>query len=217
MLWRCETIFTNEPLIVDWINTFDSNTIFLDIGANIGLYTHLAKCMNPRFIYCCELDFLNMSLLYESLVLNNFHEDIMILPFPASSENSTCNMFYRDLTSGDALQSLNRPTKYSTRFGLSHQFQHLSFSLDYIFSTFTLHYPTHIKIDVDGNDLAVLNGSINLLKNANQVYFEQDLDDEAQESLNLLLELGFEVKAKFPTTSASNQIVAYNLILIKPS
>ena len=80
-----------------------------------------------------------------------------------------------------------------------------------------LHYPTHIKIDVDGNDLAVLNGSINLLKNANQVYFEQDLDDEAQESLNLLLELGFEVKAKFPTTSASNQIVAYNLILIKPS
>ena len=53
LLWRCETIFTNEPLIVDWINTFDSNTIFLDIGANIGLYTHLAKCMNPRFIYCC--------------------------------------------------------------------------------------------------------------------------------------------------------------------
>ena len=36
---RVNTFFTKEPETLEWINTFDENSVFFDIGANVGLYS----------------------------------------------------------------------------------------------------------------------------------------------------------------------------------
>jgi hypothetical protein len=38
-LYRAETYFTKEPDMIEWMDTFDGNTVLIDIGSNIGLYS----------------------------------------------------------------------------------------------------------------------------------------------------------------------------------
>ena len=45
--WRVKTFSTKEPEIIKWIDGFDENCQFWDIGSNIGLYScYAAKKIN---------------------------------------------------------------------------------------------------------------------------------------------------------------------------
>lgn len=37
--WRAKSFSTKEPETLNWIDQFSENSIFYDIGANIGLYS----------------------------------------------------------------------------------------------------------------------------------------------------------------------------------
>ena len=37
--YRVKTLFTKEPDTIDWINNFESDEVFFDIGANVGIYS----------------------------------------------------------------------------------------------------------------------------------------------------------------------------------
>ena len=46
-IFRIKTFFSKEPETIDWINNFEENSTFFDIGANIGLYScYAAKKKN---------------------------------------------------------------------------------------------------------------------------------------------------------------------------
>ena len=42
---RYETFFTKEPDTIEWINNFRENSIFYDIGANVGIYSIYASSL----------------------------------------------------------------------------------------------------------------------------------------------------------------------------
>ena len=47
--FRINTFFTKEPETINWIDNFEEDTIFFDIGANIGLYScYAAKKKNCK-------------------------------------------------------------------------------------------------------------------------------------------------------------------------
>ena len=37
-LWRAESLYTKEPVTINWIKRFKKNKIFYEIGANVGMY-----------------------------------------------------------------------------------------------------------------------------------------------------------------------------------
>ncbi len=37
--YRIDTLLTKEPETISWINTFNQDEIFYDVGSNIGLYS----------------------------------------------------------------------------------------------------------------------------------------------------------------------------------
>ena len=47
--WRVDTYFNKEPETLEWINSFENreNSIFWDVGANIGLYSIYNTLKNP--------------------------------------------------------------------------------------------------------------------------------------------------------------------------
>ena len=49
--YRIKTFVTKEPETIDWINKFEPNKIFWDIGANIGLYSlqEIIKKIRPYY------------------------------------------------------------------------------------------------------------------------------------------------------------------------
>ena len=48
--WRVQTLFTKEADTIDWINNFDDNCVFWDIGANIGIYSLYAAKIKKKLM-----------------------------------------------------------------------------------------------------------------------------------------------------------------------
>ena len=59
---RAETFFTKEPDTIEWIESFDKNDVFLDIGANIGIYS-LYAAKNVSKVWAIEPESLNFAML----------------------------------------------------------------------------------------------------------------------------------------------------------
>ena len=145
---RVLKFFDEEPLLIEWIKKFNSNDIFLDIGANVGSYS-LAALSKGSFVYSIEMDLNNNSILFENIFLNKLYKNSVILPFGVGSKNSLENIFYRDFTVGDCLQSIGREPRIPTIKKNPFQIKQPIFSLDNLFEIFNLKQPNKIKIDVD--------------------------------------------------------------------
>ena len=220
LAWRAKTVLTEEPLLIEWINeSFDRNTVFLDIGANVGSYSIYAATRQVKQVYSCELDFLNLSILYGNIIENNLNEKILILPFPAASSTKIVEVFFRDMSAGDALQSINRKSPMKTiNSTKAHSLKMMAFPLDDIFISQSLLMPTHIKIDVDGNELEVVMGMEKILANARMVYFEtsQAVEKDCNECLRLMYRMGYKIKdnsAIYSKLSTDSIVVGSNLLL----
>jgi FkbM family methyltransferase len=171
LLWRVKSFYSEEKIMVEWLKSISNKDIFLDIGANIGIYT-VPAAVSAKLVYACELCLLNTGILKENIYLNNLNKKIIILPFPALSKNKISEIYYRDFSKGDALQSINRKTVLNTNLDKSYSSASLGFSLDYIFKNLKLKYPTKVKIDVDGNEDEVFKGGSNVIFHAKEIYFE---------------------------------------------
>lgn len=178
--WRALTLSTEEPLMVDWISKFEEHDVFLDIGANVGTYSIPAALLAKR-IYAVELDPANCYLLKENIIENKVNDKVIIFPFPAAGSIGMLDIYYRDRALGDALQSLGRPQILQTLKPFPYVLQQLCFPLDHIFNLFALERPNKIKIDVDGNEEAVVNGAWGLISSASEVYIELNDDDFGSE------------------------------------
>src|SRR5579872_530060 len=75
-LWRVETFWQKEPNTLKWIDTFRPDDLFLDIGANIGLYSLYAAFSRGVQVIAFEPESLNYSLLNTNLFLNQIDSKI---------------------------------------------------------------------------------------------------------------------------------------------
>jgi len=102
--------------MVDWLRTFSSQDVFLNIGANVGLYTVPAALQGCK-TYAVELDLLNCAVLQENVWLNKVTDLVTIFPLALGNSEELTKVFYRDFSprGGDALQSLAQPSQLDTR------------------------------------------------------------------------------------------------------
>ena len=103
--WRVKSFYSEEPMMIEWINKFSRKDVFLDIGANVGIYS-VAVASKGLLVYSAELDPKNISILFENIHLNKLHKNCLILPFALNDKNEIVKIYYRDFSIGDALQSL---------------------------------------------------------------------------------------------------------------
>lgn len=193
LLWRAKTFDTEESLMIKWLSKFRRDDIFLDIGANCGIYTLAAACKCNN-ISAIELDPINIGILKENLVLNNFEEKVLIIPFAAGDSNKKELIYFRSCSKSDAFQTIGKPSSLGTRlYDGKHKTTQLLFSLDYLYKEFKLKLPNKIKIDVDGNEKLVFKGAEEIILNAEEIYYEDSGFEESKEVLNKLLYNGFKI------------------------
>ena len=53
-LQRAQTLFTKEPITIQWIRSFKKDSIFFDIGANVGVYTLFAAIVPETQVFSFE-------------------------------------------------------------------------------------------------------------------------------------------------------------------
>ncbi len=211
--WRVKSFYKEEPMMIDWLKSFKENDIFLDIGANVGTYTlpAITKC---RFVYASELDIKNNAILFENIILNDFQNKCLIINFGMNDKNNVEEIFYRENSVGDALQSVGREQIIPTKKNSPFQMKQFCFSLDYIFESFKLEYPTKIKIDVDGNEKKVFEGGKKVILNAKEIYFEDNDLGEDKEIIKEILKT-FKIENEEPSVRRVDGKKLRNILFIK--
>jgi len=161
MRWRAETFWAKEPETILWIKDHCGSTnpvsFFLDVGANIGMYSLFAASLSQSIcIIAVEPAPNNSKYLSENIQLNNFSNRFTIVSQPLASkvfEGSLANPDQRPGATGAQVheESTLGELQITTTTG------------DFLVEQSAI-YDGILKIDVDGNELDILSGFEKSLK-----------------------------------------------------
>ena len=69
--FRVQTLFSKEPDTIQWISTFEDGGTFIDVGANVGMYTIWVAMQRAMRVLAFEPEAQNYALLNRNILLNN--------------------------------------------------------------------------------------------------------------------------------------------------
>jgi FkbM family methyltransferase len=144
-----------EPEVLDWIDSFESDCIFFDVGASFGTETLYAalKTNGPKQIVSFDLSLESSFNLSYNISLNNI---------------KNVDQYFLALGDGIHIISFEEPTQYYFVKGRekyeSIPFKALSISMDQFIEMSGL-VPDYIKIDVDGAEQSIVSGMSETVRN----------------------------------------------------
>ena len=162
--FRSSTFATKEPDTLEWIESFDKKSIFLDIGANVGIYSIYASYFASK-IYSFEPDALNYSLLNLNIYDNEVSHKVSAYPLALHNTSKFDTLNIQNYQYGGALSSFaNKNDQFQNKFVPIFNQGCFSITLDDIYDKFFFNKvkylnDIHCKIDVDGNENLILEGA----------------------------------------------------------
>ena len=165
---RVRRIFTKEPGTLEWINNFeiDENTIFWDIGSNIGLFSIYAAIKHSKIkIFCFEPSTSNLRVLSRNISINNLQDQIKINQFPLTNKiNEYLNFKESRFQEGCAENVFGENFDFEgSKFFAKNEYTVYGTNINYLLKNNILDVPDYIKIDVDGIEHLILEGGQNYL------------------------------------------------------
>ena len=163
---RVHTLFTKEPTTIPWLETFDSDEIFFDIGGNVGMYSIYACATTGCRTYAFEPEALNYAELNKNIFINHLHGRVTAYNIAISDEMRVGELYLGAFGYSYSHHDFNENTwKEDHAFGDKatkkderlHQ-GCVSITVDSLIGDFGLPQPQHIKIDVDGLEHRVVAG-----------------------------------------------------------
>jgi FkbM family methyltransferase len=152
-LWRAQTLLDKEPATIRWIDSFDAGDVLWDIGANVGIYSLYAGVVKGTEVLAFEPAAFNHALLCDNVRLNGLEERVAAYGFAFSDRSQLGRLTVADDEPGAAVASVGDAGAGRLKQAV------LVFSVDDFIERFAPPFPTHIKIDVDGLETEILNGS----------------------------------------------------------
>ena len=164
---RYKNFFNAEPQTIKWINTFKEGMVFWDIGSNIGLYSiyYAKKNINNKVI-CFEPSVFNLEILSRNIVLNKLENNISIFPLPLNNKAIKNNFNMNNTEYGGALSGFG--VDYDENFQkreINFSYQTFSMDLEMFKNIYKVEFPNYLKIDVDGIEQLILEGSNIIFEN----------------------------------------------------
>ena len=197
--YRISSFSTKEPETLEWIDGFQKDKVFWDIGANIGLYSCYAAKKKECKVYAFEPSVFNLELLSRNIHINSLSEKITIVTNPLSDVTDFKNFFITDKDWGGAFsifgESLDHYGKPSKK---NYFYKTLGFSVDEMIKNMKFKQPNYIKMDVDGIEHLILKGSLDVLKNAKSILIEvnKNYKKQSNDIEKYLSVSGFKLKKK---------------------
>ena len=183
-----------EPETVEWIEKeIRPGDVVFDVGANVGAYSLIVdKHTKGRSkVYCFEPNTHNLHKLSRNININQCQGRLLAVPVALSNATSLERLELADLKAGSALHHLGGKEECGM-VKLSETA--LVFRLDDFVKTFALPLPQHLKIDVDGHELKVLEGAREVLSNPNVKTALIEIDDVGENQkrvIEYMTRLGF--------------------------
>ena len=202
-----------EPETIRWIESFAESDVFFDIGANIGAYSLVAS-IHCKTVFAFEPAIMNYLLLCKNIISNvenKIAANIIPVHLAFSNENKIENLNYVNLNSGKSGHQIkDRITDYNGEpFAPSFRMGVPALTIDAFLDIFLVSAPEHIKIDVDGFELIILQGgkkalSGNIVKSV-LVETNRSLADYPN-IVALMSECGFTLVAEHSLSLLPNEV-----------
>lgn len=191
--WRVDTLRTKEPVTVEWLDTFTSDDVFIDVGANMGLYTLWAAKNKLTKTYAFEPESQNYALLNQNIYLNQIGHLVKAYNLCLSDKIGVGDFYITDMMPGGSCHQFDsivnfkgEPTKFAFEQGA------FAVTLDYLVDTNMVPQPTHIKIDVDGLEYKVVFGALKTISKVKTMLIEVNTNlPEHNRMIKILNALGF--------------------------
>lgn len=177
LLWRVKTFFTEEPQTIEWLDNLKKEDTLWDVGANVGLYSIYAAKFAKCKVLSFEPESQNYALLVRNIALNSIGDLCMPSNIAITNQTGMGHLNVRYITQGGAynmFETAEEPNRTDASVpgngtggngnGSSSvkQLVH-GVSLDDLVLKYGYEPPTHLKIDVDGLEPWIIEGSLRLL------------------------------------------------------
>ena len=190
-----DEFFTREPETLEWIDSFENKEnkiIFWDIGANIGLYSIYAALKYQNIeVVSFEPSTSNLRILTRNISINRLEEKIKINQFPLSNVENKYQIFKEEkFIEGVALHTWGENYNFEGKsFSSTNNYKIYGTTINYLIDNNILNVPNYIKIDVDGIEHLILQGSSNHLKNPKIKSLAIELNENFKEQLNSVFDI----------------------------
>lgn len=211
-LWRAETMLTKDPDTIKWIDSFQDDSVFMDIGANIGVFSIYSAIRHQNKVYAFEPDASNYYILNKNIEINKLHNSISAYCIGLNNVNGFGLLNMEDTSFGSAVKNFGGETVDIIKFG-NHSRQvnftqgAFGLTVDSICSEFKLGIPNYIKIDVDGIEEQIINGATHTLqsKKVKSIVVELETSDESYpEVISRIESTGLKLKSVSHGPDADN-------------
>ena len=159
-------LFKTDKEVAEWIENFDDNSVFVDVGANVGLFSLFAASRKHK-VLALEPESLNFSCLNLNIKDNHFDDLISAFPISANDEHKVSYLNLRRMKFGGSGSTFERTIgETGDEFSPIYKQGSVSLTLDDLVDKLNIK-ANYVKIDVDGNELKVIKGMSKLIKNKN--------------------------------------------------
>jgi FkbM family methyltransferase len=214
---RAERLYTSEPQTISWIDTFKSNSVFWDIGANIGCYSLYAALDKSLKVLSFEPAFLNYYVLNQNIEINKMN-NIFAYCLALTNKVLLDILYIKKFVLGCGNNSFQKPVDFAGRkFDFSFKQGIMGFSIDRFIELFDPPFPNYIKIDVDGVEPEIIKGAFKTLRDERLKSILVELNKSSEfnkkEVMKEIKDAGFFLSSKEQTAFyASKQIKKKNIL-----
>jgi FkbM family methyltransferase len=164
-LWRARTLFIKEPETIEWIDSFKDGDVFWDVGANIGVYSIYASIGRKIQVLAFEPSASNYLLLNRNIQYNHLSDQIRAYCIAFANGTALDALNMQSTCFADANSSFANAKDYRDLPIVPNFLQGaVGYSIDEFVGRFNPPFPTHIKIDVDGQEGDIIAGAERTLK-----------------------------------------------------
>lgn len=165
--WRVDSIYEKEPITLEWLSTLTKDSVLLDIGANVGMYTVIAAKIYKAKVFAFEPEPINYSILIKNIILNDLSDLVSSYPAGISDLDGFTNFYIQDNRAGGSNNTINQPLNFELKeMQYKHKISCISYKLNTLLKNKYISQPTHIKIDVDGLEYLIIENGLDAIKSS---------------------------------------------------
>jgi FkbM family methyltransferase len=164
-LWRVQTLATKEPDTIEWLLSFPEGGVFLDVGANVGMYSVFVGVLRKARVFAFEPEAQNYATLCRNIQLNGLGDRALAWCAALSDESKFDRIYLSDTNLGSSCHSFGAQVDPNLKSKTFPAMQGAcATTIDRLVSEGAMPAPTFIKIDVDGFEHKVVMGAANTLR-----------------------------------------------------
>ena len=189
---RAMTLLTKQPATIDWINGFRPDSVFWDVGANVGVYGLYAALRGDMRVVAIEPAAVNYFLLSANCEANRFDGRMQCLLVGLGRDRSVAALEVSQFAAAKSFSFLGKDQPYAGRQAA------LVLSMDQLVEDYGVACPNYIKIDVPGVSEDIIAGGERTLQrpDVREIHIELTASKAGRRIAEMLARYGFAASTR---------------------